>query len=154
MTGAGLVRFVAVYTPHAGHSHEDLDTFYAGLNLCLEDALRNNLSISVGGDFNTQLGQGIRGDMLENLCCNFNLAVANGGVGAVEEDGWTFQSSMGIRRRIDFILASQRLCIQNCNAVNLIDLGSDHRAVHAHFLMSKGPPRTGVCSKREGGGNL
>ena len=50
-------------------------------------------------------------------------------------DTWTFCSSMGIKRRIDFIASSRSLSLSSSSATNLLDLGSDHRAVLATFLI-------------------
>ena len=46
---------------HAGYPKVDLDFFYDQLRVCLEEAWRMGHTIIVGGDFNTQVGVGIRG---------------------------------------------------------------------------------------------
>ena len=48
-------------------------------------------------------------------------------------DHWTFESSMGERRQIDFILSSARIPIIAVEATRAIDMGSDHRAVKCVF---------------------
>ena len=46
---------------------------------------------------------------------------------------WTFESSMGIRRRLDYILVDKRIKIHAAEATNEINMGSDHRAVKANI---------------------
>ena len=48
-------------------------------------------------------------------------------------DHRTFESSMGERRQIDFILSSARIPIIAVEATRAIDMGSDHRAVKCVF---------------------
>ena len=52
-------------------------------------------------------------------------------------DDWTFESSMGVRRRLDFILASQNLVVQASGPSNKLNLGSDHRAVQTTLVDRK-----------------
>ena len=73
----GLVRFVAVYMPHMGYPHHELQTVYDQLHLILDGAARVGAQVVVGGDFNTQLHVGHRGEVLEHFCTNFGLHVAN-----------------------------------------------------------------------------
>ena len=42
---------------------------------------------------------------------------------------WTFESSMGIKRKIDFVLISRSFELISGHASNEINLGSDHRSV-------------------------
>ena len=82
----------------------DMDIFYDQLWVCLEEAWRMGHTIIVGGDFNTQVVFGIRELLLDEVAHSFDLVVANSdGDG---EQHWTFESSMGVRRRIDFVLCS------------------------------------------------
>ena len=98
LCGTGLFRIVVGYAPHAGYPKVDLDFFYDQLRVCLEEAWQMGHTIIVGGDFNTQVGVGIRGLLLDELAHSFDLVVANSdGDG---EQHWTFESSMGVRRRI------------------------------------------------------
>ena len=52
-----------------------------------------------------------------------------------------FCSSMGIKRRIDFIASSRSLCLLGSSATNLLDLGSDHRAVRATYFIGNEPKK-------------
>lgn len=126
--GARVIRLVSVYMPHAGYPIDDLRRLYEQLQFVLEDARRRGFTYMVGGDFNTQLGVGTRGDLLEQMCLAYGLAVLNRD--SRIQESWTFESSMGIRRRIDFLLCHVSLSVQSaCTSCNF-DLGSDHRAVH------------------------
>ena len=42
---------------------------------------------------------------------------------------WTFQSAMGVRRQIDFVLRSSYLSLSFAYATQDLDMGSDPRAV-------------------------
>ena len=97
----------------------------------------NCVGAIVGGDFNTQLRVGLRGQMLEDLLHSFAFEVANGQSEMQDADDiWTFRSSTGIKRRIDFVLYSSRLSCFAGHATNDLDLGSDHRAVYTGFRLA------------------
>lgn len=128
-----VLRTVVVYMPHAGYSHEYLMSVYDQLQACVEEAVQHKYKIVVGGDFNTQLNVGARGSLLHEFAAMFDLFVANSDTSSAN---WTFSSSMGVRRRIDFILHSANLNLQDANASDDIDLGSDHRSVRATFSLS------------------
>ena len=138
MMKAGVTRFVATYTPHMGYSNHDLYRYYDQLAWVLDDARRQGRTIVVGGDFNTQLNVGIRGDCLADLAKNFDLQITN------DDDHhdpnkatWTFCSCMGVRRRIDFILCSTSFSLLQSFATDDVDLGSDHRAVYCLLNLPK-----------------
>ena len=44
---------------------------------------------------------------------------------------WTFESSLGYKRQLDYILASRSLVVGQNEASNNLDCGSDHRSVFA-----------------------
>ena len=81
-----------------------------------------------GGDFNTQLHVGQRGDLLMQKAHMFNTVVAHA---EKEHDSWTF--CMGVRRRLDVGLCSTVALTLRTHGgpTDLLDLGSDHRAVRA-----------------------
>ena len=131
MMEAGVTRFVATYTPHMGYSNHDLYRYYDQLTWVLDDARRQSRTIVVGGDFNTQLNVGLRGDCLADMARNFHLQITNDDTHHdPNKETWTFCSSMGVRRRIDFILCSMSFSLQQSFATDDVDLGSDHRAVY------------------------
>ena len=70
------------------------------------------------------------------------------------DDSWTFRSSAGLKRRIDFILYSSHLCCFEGRATNDLDLGPDHRAVYAGFtLAARGEGAKDTENKQRNGGN-
>ena len=73
---------------------------------------------------------------LNDLLSSFGLRVANPSSLLNREDTWTFQSSMGIRRCIDYILYSEFLVLNSSCASDDVQLGSDHRAVFADFSLN------------------
>ena len=126
----GTVRFVAAYAPHSGYSRDVLDKFYEDLHACLEDARGKRFQLVVGGDFNTQLNTGFRGTLLQDVVETFDLIITNDDDNHIcNMETWTFESSCGLRRRIDFIMCSQEMRFTSVHATCNLDLGSDHRAV-------------------------
>ena len=68
---------------------------------------------------------------MKELCITFSLEIANGRTMADSSDTWTWKSSYGQFRRIDYILHSKNLRSLNISANRELDLGSDHRNVSA-----------------------
>ena len=85
---------------------------------------RKNYNVVIAGDFNTQWNVGRRGDMIREFSHMFEQL----------PESWTFRSSTGIKRQIDFILFSSELCCETAGPVDVLDLGSDHRAVNCSQL--------------------
>jgi hypothetical protein len=102
----------------------------------LADAQRRKHLVVVGGDFNAQLGIGLRSDLLYSLVDNFHLEIGNADTNHTKGmSTWTFCSSMGVKRRIDYILFSKQFSFMECHACDKFDLGSDHRAVYAQLSL-------------------
>ena len=72
--------------------------------------------------------------MLTEIVDEYGLVIAND---LYDEqtwnDKWTFKSSLGMKRQIDFILAGLDVHVCQSRAVDSLDLGSDHRAQHIEF---------------------
>ena len=111
-TSSKTIRFIAVYVPHAGYPDDDLQRVYDQLHHVLDEARTKSHGVFVGGDFNTQLHVGTRGGLLQHLLHMYQLYVADGGT----EHAWTVCSSMGVRRRIDFILHTRNITQYSCFA--------------------------------------
>ena len=131
------ISFIAVYVPHAGFSLEFLEQTYDQLHQALTNANRTGHTIVIGGDFNSQWGIGLRGQKMAEMAAAFNLSLVNGNGNGRDEDSWTFRSSLGYLRRIDFIFASSSLHSLAHGTSNHLDLGSDHRAVFVEFSITK-----------------
>ena len=121
-----------MYVPHAGCIVQNFDDTIDQLRYVLQQGRNLKRRLVVGGDFNSQVNVGIRGAALESLSNAFGLNITNDGINEWEND-WTFRSSTGVKRKIDFILASRSLVVRDSIATNEIDMGSDHRAVKARF---------------------
>ena len=87
--------------------------------------------IIVGGDFNTALNVGHRGDCLVDFCNNFELSIANSNGLDWDDNQWTFKSWNGSLRRIHFVCYNTFANLDESSATSVLDLGSDHRAIHA-----------------------
>ena len=90
----------------------------------------------IGGDFNTQISVGIRGILLEQFAQEFGLCITNGTIPENIND-WTFRSSMGTKRRLDYVLASNCFSIKESGPSEILNLGSDHRVVRCVLISHK-----------------
>merc|ERR1712086_101146 len=67
------MRSIATYVPHCGYSVQQLEQTYDQLRCVVSEARRSKRAVIVGGDFNTQIGIGRRGILLEQLSEEFGL---------------------------------------------------------------------------------
>ena len=141
-TDRGMACFIAAYVPHGGYSQEDLDDFYGLFHFTLDDANKKCYLIIIGCDFNTQLGIGVRrSDMLTEIATSFGLVIANDDEHHDKNaETWTFESSLGARRRIDYVLFSSKLILDTAFATDILDMGSDHRAVYSRVHLGRRVP--------------
>ena len=110
----------------------------------ISEARRCNAHITIRGNLNTVLGTGYRGEMLEELVDAFGSIIAND-AGNGGDGSWTFESTIGIRRCLDYILVSRSLTMHEAGPSSNLSLGSDHRAVRA---LLEAPPRRHTYSHR------
>lgn len=122
-------RFIACYFPHVGYDAEDFHSCLDSLRDVVAAAQNRNIRCVVGSDFNSQLSCGWRGDALHEFLCEFGVFAANGS----EIDNWTFRSTLGATRVLDYMFVGGRAEISQANATNDLDLGSDHGAVLALY---------------------
>ena len=87
----------------------------------------------IGGDFYTELDRGWRFDFLREFCHKLGLDICNAPDQLHVDESWTFQSSVGVRRCIDYLLVCESIFVKTAMACNCLDLGSDHRAVRGCF---------------------
>ena len=90
----------------------------------------------IGGDFNTQLGIGIRGDMLNQIQSGYSIKCANNS-DIPWEHQWTFCSALGAKRKIDFVFVSNTFQTADTTASSDIDLKSNHRCVKTIMVVRK-----------------
>ena len=122
--------------PHGGYARECVDSCKAILIDAVTDARKHGMRCLVGGDFNTNLARAnFRTHALRDLANEHGLIICNDDDQA---NYWTFESCLGIRRKIDFLLVSDDTECHNCEATDDLDLGSDHRAVKACFELPTG----------------
>ena len=67
------------------------------------------MTVIIEDDFNLSLDIGDRGQIFQDMCSLFDVEFVNHVGYAADEDQNTFQSSIVIRRRIDFIMYSEHL---------------------------------------------
>ena len=96
----------------------------------------------LGRDLNLQIDVGKRGEQFASLCSELGLIITNDDDHHDPVvDTWTFCNSVGVKRRIDFIASSKSLCLLDSSATDLLDLGSDHRAVRATYFIGSKPKK-------------
>ena len=119
--------------PHAGYPWQDFVNQLDILEQLVMQGKDHGYYILIGGDFNLDLGQGARGQALEDFCSEFEMIIANDSDDPSADDNWTYVSTAGVRRRIDFILYSAGVQSSDTIASSDLDLGSDHRYVRSRF---------------------
>ena len=131
-----IFRVFFIYAPHSGFPFVDFEQLMQELMDLASLANRNGFIVIVSGDFNTQLDVGPRGQLLRELSVVCHLRISNEIHDHMDfDDQWTFESSMGVRRQLDFILCSARVPTIAVEATRAIDMGSDHRAVKCIFAV-------------------
>ena len=136
--GGKKLRSIAAYAPHAGYSADDFNAFLEQVHVAILGACKDGRQTILGGAFNLQLQVGNRGDQIDALANAFGLTIANDDEHhSPAAETWTFCSSMGVKRRIDFILCSSSLPLAASHPSCVLDLGSDHRAVYARLQFGK-----------------
>ena len=132
------VRMVATYFPHAGYSIDDYNLCFDSLRKVVLDGLRINRKCFVGGDFNSILDFGWRGNRLRELVHETNLEVSNNPKNLDILQDWTFKGLLGHKRIIDYCLAPSEFYVESAQSIDGLNLGSDHRVVEACLNVSKG----------------
>ena len=77
MVGLSKVRAVAVYAPHRGYDWKHFEETFEQLRCVLDQAQKLKRKLIIGGDFNLQLGVGVRGEEFQNVVDGFGLATTN-----------------------------------------------------------------------------
>ena len=128
------VTAIAVYMPHAGYERAVLDHTYDHLDKATRWAYKYSRSVVIGGDFNTVLHAGLRSEKLFEHMGQHSLSMANAQELVAMDAKWTFQSSLGVRRQLDYILVGPCLDVQQAGPVDEFCLNSDHSAVKATVI--------------------
>ena len=85
----------------------------------------------LGGDFNTELGRGLRSMVILSFAAELGLDICNNNDEEDLESQWTFRSCLGRLRRLDYIMVDTGVHCKDARPCNVLDLSSDHRAVGA-----------------------
>ena len=128
-------RIIAVYVPHGGYDQHCFDYCFDHIRQTILEGQRLGMQCMIGGDFNSELNRGVRGDKLQQLLCEVGLVVCNDISSLPFDDAWTFSSCLGVKRTLDYCMASSGLCITSARAINDLVLRSDHRAVQSCILL-------------------
>ena len=75
--GSRVLRIASVYMPHAGYAFDELHSVYDKLLSLLDYEMQKRFDLIVGGDSNTVVDLGSRGDLLNELMAMFDLQIAN-----------------------------------------------------------------------------
>ena len=110
------------------NKQEHFEQTFEQLRCVLDQGQKLNRKLFVGGDFNLQLGVGVRGEEFQNVVEGFGLLTTNAS-DTPWENQWTFESTMGDRRTLDYIMVSRSFQFNCSSASNQLNLESDHRAV-------------------------
>ena len=135
--GEKLVRVVSVYMPHIGYGWQAFHQCFEDLSNLLMQAQDQGMHVIIGGDFNLNLDDSMRGSVMREFCHQFSMVIANGSGCDGDDDVYSFISSIGTRRRIDYILISAIWELQDIKASNILDLGSDHRCIYASIKFKR-----------------
>ena len=122
-------RILAIYVPHAGYSVNEYENCLDDFRNCVLDGQRNGRKCMVGGDFNTDLLRGWRGDRLRELLLEVHLENSTSETNATFEDLWTFRSCLGQKRILDYCFVPSEITVQSSSSTDRLNLGSDHRCV-------------------------
>ena len=69
------------------------------------------------------------------------LTVANVTEDLPFSDSWTFWSSLGHYRTIDYIFVSETVKVEESRATDDLDMGSEHRAIFARISLTVAPKK-------------
>lgn len=123
--------------PHAGYTAREFRHYLNEVRECVLCVQNQGLKCIVGGDFNVQLGRGWRSANLKEFMHELGLIATNFDENEEEaEDKWTFRSSLGVRRVLDYVLVENSFDVKTAVAMDHFDLGSDHRAVQTQITLA------------------
>ena len=164
--GTRKFAFVAVYFPTSWDSDDAVEEVYDVLSLVLDNCIRDDAVIVLGGDFNASLGhlqagdepsmgvcglgqRNIRGITLASWALSYGLQFSNRFADPIfGADSWTCRRSMdGERVQMDFILTSSILQVVHTQADWALPIGLDHRCVHSMYNCPRQGDRASVSDR-------
>ena len=132
-------KIISIYMPHAGYPTESFNECLDDIRVAVLDGQRHGMRCLLGGDFNTELYRGWRGDRLQELLHEMDLYACNDPSLSAAQSSWTFLSVLGARRTLDYCFASYGISTRSAEAVSSLDLGSDHRTVQSCLMLPSAP---------------
>ena len=126
-------RIIAIYWPHAGYPTSYFNACVDEVRIVILDAAAKGIRPIFGGDLNTQMHTGRRGQRLQEVLAETGMIMCNDPTTLTMDQAWTFRSYLGTTRTLDYIGIPDFLNCTFSEASDLLDLGSDHRAVIAHI---------------------
>lgn len=150
------LRLIAVYMPHSGYADEHVEEIYQELDHILALSKQQGISFCITGDFKAQVGpkdyhdstrtigpyafgtRNDRGDMLTRWCSLHDLVIANTHFEATLDELWTYVNA-DLKLQLDYILLPKSLLFRvlDCRVMEIIDMGSDHRALQLLLAVSQ-----------------
>ena len=130
-----VLRAISIYLPHARYDFIYLQECYELISDLIREARSCKTGVILGGDFNTQYLKGSRGILMHSLCMEYDSVVANNMENV--HTSYSFESSLGSKCIIDYVVVSQAMAIYESDATNQLDLGSDHRVIYCSLQLHK-----------------
>ena len=107
-------RIISVYAPHLGYGEASLQLLYTTLSGLAEEARSAGKRVIIGGDFNTQLIVGVRSESMGNFASEHHLSITADGVDLPWDRTWTFRSSLGNKRQLDYVHRQRLIRTERC----------------------------------------
>ena len=85
------IRAVAVYMPHCGYTLDEFDETYDQLRCISGKTQTHHRRLIIGGDFNTQIDTGYRGNTMQQFENTYGLKLANQSDDPWDKQ-WTFRT--------------------------------------------------------------
>ena len=99
-----VIRIIEVYLSHAGNESTYFQDTFDDLERLVMEVYGKQFNVFIDWDFNRILNRGVRNRVLQDLCSEFFLNIANGHESEDDPDTWTWRS-----RRLEYILHSRCL---------------------------------------------
>ena len=142
------------HTSTCDHDNETVELFYEELEKAMDKKACSHHIVM--GDFNAKIGvrnindnmkctgpfetgnRNERGEKLLDFAEENNLVITNSFFLKAANRYWTWEATGGVtKNQTDFILPSDRKIVRNCEVINKVDIGSNHRMVRARVEIDK-----------------
>ena len=141
-------RIIATYWPHARYPSASFNSCVDNLRGTILDSLSLDLKPIWAGDLNAEINRGSRGTRFQEVLAETGTMVCNDITELPFDKAWTFRSCLGVKRTLDYVCAPVSLSVSSAEAIEHLDLGSDHRAVVAQISIPDGGSSRPLPSKQ------